>query len=408
MTPENVDIIGEGSVEFSERWRRDLLRFWAGAQAVIIQHCSNPEARKGFKKIQKITLDQKRGSRMPEESIDDVVEALAESIYGWLKIKVEEGSILDDVPVHFAIEVQRLVSKDSPPSRNKFYVSAAFAGGQDDIYDSAENEALSEIERHRQALIEQQQKTIDQQSVHIENLNEALIKLATIAHAPMETVTDYLRMGNHIAMQGFQSQVNASKMQFDIEAIKVQEREKSKRHEYWMESAGKYVLPYIPNAVMSVMANLKGQSPKMPDPHESPPSDASGPDDADDSDSKTDAETYDKEWGERFAEFKASLTGEQTEAINDSMTRQEQSAFWKVVSAPSFTAAIAPYQALCDIADFGALVGTLREHFSPTQQKLLWDFHTEYCQYLEAVEEMSKTQKAGEPSTGTPAGTAEE
>lgn len=383
---EDEDLLGTGAVEFSDRWRRDLTRLWRDARAVIVQHMSNPESKKGFKKIQKIVLPVSKNRSTPNVDIDDVVEAIAESVHGWLKIRHEDGHIGADDLVHFAVEVQRLVGKSDAPSRSKFYISATLGGSHEDVYDSVENEALSELERQRQVMIDQLQKTVDTQSVHIENLNEVVIKLATISQAPMEAAAEFMKMANHIALQGMQSQLIASKMEYDLESVKIQERERSKRHEYWMESAGKYVLPYIPSAVTTILAKMSGDSTKVATP---PPTTSA--DLVDDEESEEEAlQRFDEEWGERLNAFKASLDGKQMGAINDGLSRQEQGPFWKTVGASSFTEAIGPYQELCDIADFGALIMTLQEIFTPEQQQFMLAFHTEYCRYLSALEEQQK------------------
>jgi hypothetical protein len=388
MHVDNEELRGNGAIEWSERWRGNLLKLWQGAQAVIVQHCADPDKKRGFKKVQRIKLQTSPRSSTPLTAVDDVVDAIAESIYGWLALRVEAGEIESSDEMHFAIEVQRLSPSKDTPARQKFFVSASLDGSAEDQYDNYEAEALSELERLRQMHLESLQREKDQQTVHIENLHDTIIKLATISQAPMKEAAAMMEMSNTMAMGGLQSTLNAAAMRFDIESKRVEQEAKTRRSEMWLKNIGQHILPYIPAAAASFLDKLRGGSGAVPGPSAGVPPTAPPPDPGSGAETDGSGDPLDA-WCHELARLRDSITEEQAEALHDTLAESQRTHFAGLLNSKTFLESTQHLSRLIDAFEVGEdaaglddLTASLKEIFDLDQQIAFYQYYRAVCTWM--------------------------
>lgn len=394
MTVERAELLERGSIQWSERWRSDLLKLWHGAQAVVIQHCANPEKKTGFKKIQRIKLQTSPRSPTPTTDVDDVVEAIAESVYGWLDDQVEAEALEASDVVTFAVEVQRVTAKKDSPARQKVWITASLDGSAEDPYDNAEHQALSELERRTQQHIENLQRENDHKTIHIENLHETLIRLATINVAPVKSAAEMMEMANMMAMQGMQASLQAAAMQYNVEGKRIEEEGKSRRIEMWTKSVGKHVMPFIPSAVASLIDKIRGGTGHVEGP--------SGPIVDDDDEGAQQRAAFDAYWRTELGRLKESITPEQHAALRNILATSQTEKLMEMLDSQTFQEAAQRYSQLLEsfipvdgeeANPVDEITEALKEVFTHRQALKVQEFHITVCEWIEANEKAQEQQQ---------------
>jgi hypothetical protein len=391
---EKPELLEYGDIPVNERWRSEMLRYWRGAQAVVVQHMKNPEKRAGFNKIQRIKLQQRGSGEMPKCDLDDVLTVIAQSIYGWLDGENKKGNIEETEQVHFAIEIQRILSaKDM--TRNKFYLTASLASAEDDPYDNPELEALSELERRQQMFMDAVQRENDALRIHVENLHGTLIQLATINVAPVKEAAKILEMAGQLQLTGAQAYIGAQALQYDAKKVEAEQREKTRRTEMWVQNVGQYVMPYVPAVGAWAVSKIMGKEAKdIPSPNVDYTR-GHASETADDAEDPTDA--MNRQWVEQLRKLYASLTPDQMASIAESLKRDELKLFLEILESETLVDAVIQYETLCTtLDDPSSLLGMIQRVFMPEQQQIMLSFHMAASQVLEHMKDAGSDDDASD------------
>ena len=230
-------------VPVPEQLRTKLYRHLRGARGIDIRQESSHNK---YLQCNRLDWTNKSASTHPEESAEDICDALAIVMHGrWLeKYEDEESS----EPLRFRLEA--ILHKDATRSQSGFYYS--WDPESEDRYGEDPEDAMR-MDAHQHF-----QMMLDRQLAYTEELHHVILKLANMNAEPIAASSNLAQWGGQMAMEGMKSQLVSHKMNFDREDAKTKHAEETKRSAAAWDRAGK-LLEFGVKAAASRLGEYMGK-----------------------------------------------------------------------------------------------------------------------------------------------------
>lgn len=205
------------------RLRTKLIRHLRGAKALDVRVESS---RNKYLQCNKLDFAQKSASTMPDETLDDLCDALSMAMHAKWIDKNEDAETVE--PVRFRIEA--ILHADATRSQSGFNFTWD-PEAEDDLSEDVEDGMRQDAFSHSQLML-------DRQLAYTEELHAVILKLANMNAEPIAASSNLAQWGGQMAMEGMKSQLMSHKMNFDREDARAKHQEETLRSERTWERVG--------------------------------------------------------------------------------------------------------------------------------------------------------------------------
>lgn len=221
---------------------RSLLRSLRGVKAIAVDTETTP----GRHKVANVVLLDERKGDKPSEDPHEIAELVTEVMHrAWTDAGAQDS-------VRFRVRCERDAQNGrSRGEQTRFTISYS---GEEAEEDDALSEAHSLQHEVLMETIEGQRRTIETVSFHLDEAHGRILELASTMREPITTAASMLNLAGGMFTNAMQAQLNQAQQNFDLERIKIEERERSKR---W-DKLGRRVLPFALKAADQALKKYTG------------------------------------------------------------------------------------------------------------------------------------------------------